>query len=190
MQLKMYWKVEPSEFPEPFGTITYRKYNGTQKDRLDWLEICKNGLVGEDDDESKFNSSFYGKPDFTEDDLYFVFDGDKAVATICGIYDKESGMGNVHMVSVHDSARGKGLGGYINNIVKAHLSLDPCKLAYLTTDEWRVPAIKSYLKSGFLPVDCADDMEERWTKWLTEQGYKNIPFLDEQGNVKKLLCSE
>ncbi len=190
MQLKMYWKVVPKEFPKPFGTVTYRKYNGTLQDRLDWLEICKNGLVGDDAGEEKFNESFYGRPDFADDDLYFVFDDGKPAATICGIYEQGSGLGYVHMVSVHSDARGKGLGGYVNDIIQAHLSLDPCKLVFLTTDEWRVPAIKSYLKSGFLPVDHAEDMEERWTKWLTEQGYHDIPLLDEQGNVKKLLCKE
>ena len=190
MQLKMYLELKPAEFPKPFGSVTYRTYDGPRKDRLDWLEICKDGLVGDKDGEDTFNSSFYGKPDFIDSDLYFIFDGGEPVATICGIYEKDSGHGYVHIVSVRKSARGKGLGDYINKIIIAHLSLYPCKIVYLKTDEWRVPAIRSYLKSGFLPVDCDDDMEGRWVKWLTEQGDKNLPLLDEQGGVKKLLCTK
>lgn len=189
-QLKMYWKCEKTEFPEPYGTITYRTYNGSREDRLAWLNICKNGLVADDADEEEFNSRFYSKEYFTDDDLYLVFDGDNAVATVCGIFDCKTGIGNVHMVSVSTASRGKGLGGYVNQIVKAHLWRDGCCLAYLTTDEWRVPAIKSYLSAGFLPVDYDEDMPRRWEVWLSENGYKNITMLSESGDFAATLCEE
>lgn len=33
---------------------------------------------------------------------------------------------------------------------------------YLKTDDWRLPAIKVYLKMGFAPLMHEPDMEERW----------------------------
>lgn len=187
-QLKMYWKCEKTDFPEFFGSVTYRTYNGSREDRLAWLEICKNGLLNDDVAEDEFDRRFYTREFFTDDDLYLVFDGEKAVATICGIYNPETGIGNVHMVSVSSEARGKGLGKYVNELVKAHLWRDGCRLAYLTTDEWRVPAVKSYLSAGFLPVDYDEGMPERWSKWLSENGYKNITMLDENGDYVATLC--
>ncbi|MCL2508359.1 MAG: GNAT family N-acetyltransferase [Oscillospiraceae bacterium] len=188
MQLKMYWRVEPVKFPEFFRDISYRQYDGSTEDRAGWLELCKNGLVADDasDAELEFERRYNSRPAFQNDDLYLVFDGGRYVATICGIYEPETNLGYVHMVSVHTDARGHGLGAYVNQIAQAHLSRDPCEWAYLTTDEWRVPAIKSYLRAGFLPVEYGGgegDMERRWTEWLAEHGYTNIPFLDEKGNV-------
>jgi mycothiol synthase len=34
----------------------------------------------------------------------------------------------------------------------------------LSTDDWRLPAITTYLKLGFKPVMCRSDMPERWTR--------------------------
>ena len=39
---------------------------------------------------------------------------------------------------------------------------------YLKTDDWRLPAIKTYLKLGFLPFLFAPDMEERWREVCSE----------------------
>ena len=33
---------------------------------------------------------------------------------------------------------------------------------YLSTDDWRLPAIKVYLKLGYEPLLYADDMKGRW----------------------------
>jgi mycothiol synthase len=33
---------------------------------------------------------------------------------------------------------------------------------YLQTDDWRLPAIKTYLNLGYVPLLCEPDMEERW----------------------------
>ena len=34
--------------------------------------------------------------------------------------------------------------------------------AYLTTDDWRIPAIKSYLRIGFTPDISTEDFKARW----------------------------
>ena len=36
--------------------------------------------------------------------------------------------------------------------------------AYLTTDDYRIPAIKCYLRAGFEPEMTEDDHPERWEK--------------------------
>ena len=45
-----------------------------------------------------------------------------------------------------------------------------CRIG-LYTDDFRVPAIKTYLRLGFRPWYWQDDMAERWRKLLTDFGY-------------------
>jgi hypothetical protein len=36
--------------------------------------------------------------------------------------------------------------------------------AFLTTDDWRIPAIKSYIRAGFIPDLSTEDFKARWEK--------------------------
>ena len=38
------------------------------------------------------------------------------------------------------------------------------KTAHLTTDDWRLPAIKTYLNVGFKPDVSDDEFKARWEK--------------------------
>ena len=58
---------------------------------------------------------------------------------------------------------------------------------YLKTDDWRLPAIKTYLKLGFIPFLFLPDMEGRWRdvcekfSWpFTPEQWPSIPFETEQ----------
>lgn len=80
-----------------------------------------------------------------------------------------------------------GVGGWLNAIVQADLWRRGCVKAYLTTDEYRVPAIKSYLNAGFLPVEYDVEMEQRWGGLLRFLDRPNVPMVDEDGNVLRIL---
>ena len=82
--------------------------------------------------------------------------------------------------------------GWLNQIVKADLWRRGCIRAYLTTDEYRVPAVCSYLTAGFLPVEYDVDMPQRWGGMLGFLGRINVPMVDEEGNVVRILneCAE
>ena len=47
---------------------------------------------------------------------------------------------------------------------------------YLTTDEWRKPAIKNYLTAGFHPVEYDVGMPERWAGVFAEMGIEPVPL--------------
>jgi hypothetical protein len=52
----------------------------------------------------------------------------------------------------------------------------------LTTDDFRLAAIKTYLDAGFLPVmweDPESDMKARWDKVLCELHYGPVKYVDE-----------
>ncbi len=44
---------------------------------------------------------------------------------------------------------------------------------YLCTDDWRLPAIKTYLNLGYVPLLCTSDMDERWRLVARNLG---VPF--------------
>jgi mycothiol synthase len=77
-------------------------------------------------------------------------------------------MGTVHMVCALDDHRGKGLGRLVSLAVLHHLQKRGFRTADLSTDDFRVPAIRSYLGLGFVPVYLTDDArvddhEARWS---------------------------
>ncbi len=144
-QLKLYKTLtEPCEFPSDLKGFEYRSYNGTVEDRAAWAEICKNGLVGDDADATRFVEVIEGADGYKPENVFFITENGTPVATITALV-QENGRGWVHMVSVRKESRGKGLGAYLNQIALAALSKAGCTYVGLTTDEFRVPAVKSYL---------------------------------------------
>ena len=196
-QLKMYWYAQPTAWPEAFNGFTYRRYNGTQADRDAWLAICETGKLL-DEEGNYFERYILNAVGYREDTVFFVLDGDKPVATITvldrqdkiTVLDREETLGYVHMVGVHADYCGRGLGGYLNRIAQAALCELGCDGAWLTTDDWRIPAIRSYLRSGFHPVLHEADMEERWVAILKAQGYTNVLCTDAEYKVQKRLCED
>lgn len=196
-QLKMYKYIEPCTCADSFNGFTYRTYNGSQADRDAWMEICKAGKLL-DREETAFERYITEAEGYRQDTFFFVLDGERPIATIAlldkktktQVLDREETLGYVHMVGVHPDYCGKGLGGYLNEIALATLYNMGCDGAWLTTDDWRIPAIRSYLRAGFHPVLYEEDMEERWTKILREQGYTNVLCTDAEFRVQKRLCED
>ena len=57
---------------------------------------------------------------------------------------------------------GHGLGRAVCAAVMRCYQEEKIERVYLLTDDWRLPAIKVYLKLGWLPFLFLPDMEERW----------------------------
>lgn len=84
------------------------------------------------------------------------------------------------MVQAMDSERGKGLGHAMANLAIAVFRERGLEEAILTTDDWRLPAIKTYLDAGFLPViyeTPEHDMEKRWDEVLKQLKYGAVEYI-------------
>ena len=68
------------------------------------------------------------------------------------------------MVACREESRGKGYGVLLSRWALITLKKEGMETAYLTTDDWRIPAIKSYLGIGFVPDTSTKDVAERWDK--------------------------
>ena len=163
-QLIMRWKNDQKAVNKPQIPENCKVVNFTElEDAMDkWLDIVQYGLS-----EGKMDAEFYNKimtqhTNYEENKCFFILENGKAIATITVICDYDKKEGYIHMVACHESARGKGYGTLLNNVALYTLKNEGMETAYLTTDDWRIPAIKSYLRAGFEPDTSTDDFKTRW----------------------------
>ncbi len=185
-QLKMYRvsaPVPPAELPEGF---TLRRFDRSRYDEEveAWLTICREGLVAPDAGREAFEDACVNYPDARPENIFFICRGGEPVATVLAVvHEKEDGPhGYVHMVCCRACCRGLGLGRQLNRIVLGELEAAGCPDSYLTTDDFRLGAIKGYLEAGFLPVLHKEDMRPRWEKVLAALGIAESAAVDGDWN--------
>lgn len=101
------------------------------------------------------------------------------VATATAQLKKEGNVASLHMVGAKESARGKGLGlAVCAAVVQKHLD-DGYEGCFLTTHDWRLPAVKHYLKLGFLPVLNHESTRGRWEIIEKTFHMSSIPCVNE-----------
>ena len=186
--LMMYKKVEPKEFPESTNGFTFRKFDGSESDIKLWYEICKCGIIRDDETlESSYKTRLIEHIGYNSDTIFFVMLDGVEVATVTALTE-ENGTGWLHMVTAKPEARGKGVAKYLIAIAEASLYKYGMERILLQTKEFRAVAIKAYLRAGYKPVLYTDEMEGRWNAFLNEHGYSNIDGVDEDGNFIKTLA--
>lgn len=188
-QLKMYWikgtPVKDMELPDGYS-FSVNKCD--EADKLAWIECCKNGLVGDDAGFETYDERIRYRKDCNEaEDVFFLDYEGRHIATITAIYHPEKNCGEVHMVGMIPEFRGKGLGKYLNNKAVKVLSKKGVDYIYLTTDEWRKGAVKSYLSADFKPVEYDEGMTERWEAVITEYGIDSVDMVDENAVYVKTV---
>ncbi|MBQ1552788.1 MAG: GNAT family N-acetyltransferase [Clostridia bacterium] len=185
-QFKMYRLPGPiKSYPLPEG-YTVRNYKG-EEDIAAWCEICLNGLVGSTDPQNFVNAISSRDDCDPYSDVFFICDENgRPCATVTAIKQPD-GTGDMHMVSVLTEYRGKGLGNCLAEICIRSLQEREVKYIYLTTDEWRVAAVKSYLTSGFLPVEYNEGMTDRWLAEMELYGIDRLTMLSEDCKYLKTL---
>ena len=163
-QLKMRWTNDRKPAPElniPDGCEIKRF---TELDgALDaWLDIVQYGLSDGRKDADFYGSLMLDWPDYSEDKNFFIVSDGEPAATLTVVCHPENMEGYIHMVACKEKFRGRGFGTLLNNLALKVLKDEGMETAYLTTDDWRIPAIKSYLRTGFVPVIPDGDMDARW----------------------------
>lgn len=170
-QLIMCWENDqkPSKgFCLPDGVVL-KRFPEIKNAEAVWLDIVSYMYECEDIDVYKekdffkrLMTEYHG---FCEDKCFFLIVDGAPAATITVITDKQNKEGYVHMVSSKPEFRGRGLGTLMNNIALDVFKSEGMQSAHLTTDDWRIPAIKSYLRAGFKPdTESEPDFAGRWQK--------------------------
>ena len=78
--------------------------------------------------------------------------------------------GEMGWVAADPDHRGKGLGLAVSAAATARLLAAGYRSLYLLTDDWRLPAVTTYLKLGYQPVLEGQGMAERWRKVAEQLG--------------------
>lgn len=65
-------------------------------------------------------------------------------------------------VAADPAHKGKGMGYVVSAAVTCRLLQAGYQEIYMQTDDWRLPALKTYLKMGWVPFLFQEDMPERW----------------------------
>ena len=86
------------------------------------------------------------------------------------------------MVAALPECRGKGIGHAMLSFALEIMEAAGSTHAVLTTDDFRLPAIKTYLDGGFRPVlyhDPESDMRERWDAVIAALRYEPVDYIRE-----------
>ena len=150
-----------------------------------WCDICrKANMCSNPNSEEVFAKVMRSVGDIElEKDLFFVVapDGSK-IATSALIHKKEKNTGYLHMVAAIPEHRNLGIGHAMLSFamtIAEERGIDYC---VLTTDDYRLPAIKNYLVGGFRPVlydDPDSDMRSRWLAVAEKLGFDFLEFIEE-----------
>lgn len=165
-QLIMRWKNDHIDVPFPTMPENCKVVafpdleNAVDK----WLDIVQYGLSEGRKTPEYYKQVMTDHSGYQEDKCFFILDDSEAVATITVICDYEKREGYIHMVACHEKVRGRGFGNLLSKIAENILKANKMETAYLTTDDWRIPAIKSYLSVGFKPDLSTQDFRLRWEK--------------------------
>ena len=172
--------VTPRALPEGYRILSY---GGSAGEVEEWGAIVAQGLVRVSDSTEAFEKYILRWRDLRPtEDLFFVADpAGKRVATVVGLRYAE-GVGYIHMVGSLPECRGQGIGHAMLAHALAHIEELGVTHTVLTTDDYRLPAIKQYLDAGFLPLlwqDPDSDMVARWDRVLAELNYRQVEYLPE-----------
>jgi mycothiol synthase len=96
--------------------------------------------------------------------------GEQIVAVTFATREAEA-LGRVDFVAADPAHSGRGLGMAVVSAVLRYLADRGYPEAMLTTDDWRLPAIRTYLNLGFRPDYCREDMPARWERVCADLGW-------------------
>ena len=155
MRLRSLENLPDKEVPEGLALRTFRV-----GDEAGWAKLMT-GAIGDWDEESTARQ-FLGDPGVDTDGIFFLVTDDLYVATATDKRLPASDAGYLHMVAVAPLYRGRRLGRLISLAVLHRMRERGCQQAILDTDDFRLPAIRTYFGLGFVPDHLEADHAERW----------------------------
>ena len=152
--------LPPIVVPEDYEIRTYRS-----GDEDAWARIMNTG-VGEHWNVGKARQELTGRPRFDPNGLFLAVSDGEPVGSACAWRSSpdETGEATVHMLCVLPEARGNNLGYVLSLHVLHYFRERGISPVSLSTDDHRIPAIRTYLKLGFEPVYFDDSHVERWER--------------------------
>ena len=159
-------------------------------DEVHWAHIISDSFGGRERTAQDTENEITSRDVFVPDGFYFATHRDVPVGTACAWRQSidETDVGYVHMVGVVAEHTGHKLGKWVSLAVLYYFRDNGFTCAMLDTDDFRIPAVKTYLNLGFVPVYIEDGQQQRWLDIFEKLEW---PLMStEIANVKKTLSEE
>jgi len=158
MRFNRFDSLPEVKLPEGYSLCTLQ-----ERDEHDWMETLNaTGQLGEWD-LKKIGEWLEGERHVTKEGTFFITFEGKPVATACTVpptpTEERSELG---WISVSPDHQGKGLGYQVCLAVLHFAKKMGYPETFLNTDDWRLPALKTYLNLGFEPEMTHQSHPERW----------------------------
>ena len=130
-----------------------------------WSRIISEAFASADFDEAFFEREMRGDPVYRPERIFFVCDAEGRPCGTASAYRRGqygSDAGYLHYVGVTRAHAGRGLGEAVSLAVLHRFKDEGLTRAALQTDDFRLPAIRTYLKLGFEPMFTHESHPERW----------------------------
>lgn len=143
----------------PYGFSLHSHTEKSESADKSWEHIIEKSFETHCSFEESVRKHFGYKPEY----VLYVAENGKDISTSAAL-EKENfpGEGYIHMVGTLPEAGGRGA-GRIAVLASLHsLASRGFKTAVLSTDDFRIPAIKVYYRLGFEPMYTHESHEKRW----------------------------
>jgi len=159
-------ELPPLALPEGFALRSYEP-----GDWAHWERILA-GSFGGEPGRFSFDRMMRRDVAFLPERVLFVVSAETPVATASAwrVPGLMAGTGTVHYVGVVPEFQGHRLGYWVTLATLHRMVAEGFQRATLTTDDFRLPAVKTYLRLGFEPVLVHENQRQRWPKVFAELG--------------------
>jgi mycothiol synthase len=157
MQLVNLDDLNETSVPLGYRIRTYRK-----GDEESWIRIVRTSF--EQHLSASIMNEILNSKGFDPEGLFFLTQKDEPVGTVCSLRRSvdRSEVGYIHMLAVTPEHQGKRLGHILTLAALHYFRNRGLKKVVLDTDDYRLPAIKTYLDLGFEPVYLGRSHKNRW----------------------------
>ena len=162
-QLRMRFRATPADFTVPalpegytLGTLN------PDTDIMGWIETCTDGLDTGAWTPADFQRAMLDPEGLSPDRIFVVRDVAGRVVATATAWPRSDTQGYLHMVCARPECRGQHLGAIVVQAVMDWFAAHGVTEIRLHTDDFRLAAIKTYLRIGFLPELYDFDMPARW----------------------------
>lgn len=146
----------------------------------DWCRCVLNDMGVDEVSQALFEKQMLNDPNVPKNSIFCVADKeDIPVATATAQFKIDLNAAYLHMVGVREDMRGKGLGFLVNAAAINQHRENGRPECFLTTHDWRLPALKQYVRLGFLPLINHESVRPRWKEILKLLGFDSIDCVDE-----------
>ena len=163
--------------PEGYGLRSYIK-----GDEIHWANIITDSFGGSKRTAEDTRKEIIERDVFVPDGLFFTTYEDTPVGTACAWKQSidETEVGYVPTWSVlRVNTLGTNSGNGLSLAVLYYFRDNGFICSMLDTDDFRIPAIKTYLNLGFIPLYVEDTQHSRW-KQIFET--LDLPFMEQEIN--------